>query len=414
MNNYINETIGYLCQPTQSGLSIYSSILLIIIILIIVTYGYIKVKYRFWSMQPVFHVYNMLYWIRPPGLIDYQLPIQNRYVNRNNISFYDFSIVEQSTIDVSTKLIQEHYLKVKDAHYNPKVNNIVPYFQGHQDPCFLSTYVIKDLLGEKETIGTMTSRPLHVYLYGKKMSVHYVDHLCVHRGHRNKGIAPELIQTHNYYQCRANPKIMCSLFKKETDLTGIVPLTIYKTYCFDMNMWKQKVTLHSSIQIVEVNKRNIHILHDFLKHMILATDKFSCFIMSSIGNILRLIETKNIFVYIALQKDNILSAYFFRDSSLTYDDEGVLECFCTLNNVDSIKSSKNSDIFVYMFSHALKKVCAEKKDMRYLLIENNSDTKEILVNIMMKYVPMFESPTAYYLYNYGVRPIEEFRVCIIN
>ena len=180
MNNYINETIGYLCQPTQSGLSIYSSILLIIIILIIVTYGYIKVKYRFWSMQPVFHVYNILYWVRPPGRIEYQLPIQNRYVNQNNISFREFSLLEQDTIDVSTKLIQEHYLKVKDAHYNPKVNNIVPYFHGHQDPCFLSTYVIKDLLDNKETIGTMTSRPLDVYLYGKKMSVHYVDHLCVH------------------------------------------------------------------------------------------------------------------------------------------------------------------------------------------------------------------------------------------
>ena len=414
MNNYINETIGYLCKPTQSGLSIYSSFLLIILILIIVTYGYIKVKYRFWSMQPVFHVYNILYWIRAPGLIDDQLPIQNRYVNRNNISFYDFSVIEQNTLDISTKLIQEHYLKVKDAHYNPEVNNIVPYFKGHQNPCFLSTYFIKDLLGEKEIIGTITSRPLDVYLYGKKMSVHYVDHLCVHGGHRNKGIAPELIQTLNYYQCRANPKIMCSLFKKETDLTGIVPLTIYKTYCFDMNTWKQKVTLHSSIQIVEVNKKNIHILHDFLKMMILGTDKFSCFIMSSIGNILSLIESKNIFVYISLQKDNVLSAYFFRDSSLTYDDEGVLECFCTLNNVDNTKSNKNSDLFVYMFSHALKKVCSENKNMRYLLIENNSDTKEILVNIMMKYMPMFESPTAYYLYNYGVRPIEEFRVCIIN
>ena len=46
--------------------------------------------------------------------------------------------------------------------------------------------------------------------------------------------------------------------------------------------------------------------------------------------------------------------------------------------------------------------------------ENNSDTKEILVNIMTKYNPLFETPTAYYLYNYGVRPVEEFRVCIIN
>ena len=71
-------------------------------------------------------------------------------------------------------------------------------------------------------------------------------------------------------------------------------------------------------------------------------------------------------------------------------------------------------MFVYIFSEALKRLLKEMKNIRYLLIENNSDTKEILVNIMTKYNPLFETPTAYYLYNYGVRPVEEFRVCIIN
>jgi len=109
-----------------------------------------------------------------------------------------------------------------------------------------------------------------------------------------------------------------------------------------------------------------------------------------------------------MQKGEILSVYFFRDSSLTYDKEGVIECFCTLNNVS------DNNMFVYMFSEALKKLLAEIKNIRYLLLENNSDTKEILVNIMTKYEQLFDTPTAYYLYNYGVRPVEEFRVSIIN
>ena len=34
-------------------------ILLIIIIIILFIYGYIRVKYGFWAIQPVFHVYNI-------------------------------------------------------------------------------------------------------------------------------------------------------------------------------------------------------------------------------------------------------------------------------------------------------------------------------------------------------------------
>jgi len=388
-------------------LNVYSFLVFLIIILIILSYAYIKIKYRFWSIQPVFHIYNIYYWVFPPGLIDHKLPEKNKFVNTSNILFRDFSVSSKKMIKYTTNLIQDHYLKIKDAHYNPKEKNIVPYFKGHSDPCFLSTYFYKDPLDNKEIVGTMTSRPLFIKLYKQKMNVYYVDHLCVHSGYRKKGIAPELIQTHNYFQCRANKKIPCSLFKKETDLTGIVPLTIYKTYCFDMKDWKQNYKLHDSIQVIEISSKNIHLLYDFL-NKIMDSNKFACFIMPSLGNIQSLIESKNIFVYISLQKGEILSVYFFRDSSLTYNKVGVIECFCTISNIN------DNHMFVYMFSEALRKLMKEIKSIRYLLLENNSDTKEIVVNIMSKYKPSFESPTAYYLYNYGVRPIEEFRACIIN
>tara|TARA_Y100000992_G_scaffold302664_1_gene278126 strand:+ start:3408 stop:4613 length:1206 start_codon:yes stop_codon:yes gene_type:complete len=389
------------------GINIYSFVIFLILLFIIVAYAYIKINYRFWSIQPVFHIYNVYYWAFPPGLIKHDLPEKNKFVNTKNILFRDFSVIDKKMITSTTHLIQDHYLKIKEAHYNPSENNFVPYFKGHNDPSFLSTYFYKDHLNNKEIVGTMTSRPLFIKVYDKKMNVFYVDHLCVHSGYRKKGIAPELIQTHNYFQCRANKKIPCSLFKKETDLTGIVPLTVYKTYCFDMKLWKQNYKIHNSIELIQVNSKNIHLLYDFLTKMV-DSDKYTCFIMPAIGNIQSLIETKNIYVFMSRQKGEILSVYFFRDSSLTYNKEGVIECFCNICNIN------DKDMFVYIFSEALKRLLKEMKNIRYLLIENNSDTKEILVNIMTKYNPLFETPTAYYLYNYGVRPVEEFRVCIIN
>lgn len=392
----------------MGDINIYMWIMMSIMTVLICLYGYIKVTFRFWSMQPVFHAYNVWYWVRPPGLIDMNLPQINKYVNKKEIKFYNMGVITDVEKRSVTKLIGGHYVKQKGVEYDPCVSGWMPYFKGHNVPCFLSTYISKDYLGKEEIIGTMTTRPLSVRLYGSKFNIYYVDYLCVHGGYRKKGIAPELIQTHNYYQCRANPKIMCSLFKKETDLTGIVPLTVYKTYCFDMKDWRHDFELHSSIQIVEVSKANMHMLGDFLKVVEKNKERYDCFIMPSMGNIQSLVETNNMYIFMAKQGEEILGVYFFRDSSLKYDDARVLECFCTLNNVIRM------DLFVYMFSASLKRMRELLKDVRYLLLENVSDTKDILLNIRMKYSPMFESPTAYYFYNYGERPIQEFRVCIIN
>ena len=42
----------------------------ILIILYLLFTAYFKIKYRFWSIQPVFHFHNIGYWINPPGVIN--------------------------------------------------------------------------------------------------------------------------------------------------------------------------------------------------------------------------------------------------------------------------------------------------------------------------------------------------------
>ena len=55
----------------------------IIIIYLIIT-AFIRVKLNFWLTQPVFHIYNLRFWINPPGLINKELPKINKYVNLVN------------------------------------------------------------------------------------------------------------------------------------------------------------------------------------------------------------------------------------------------------------------------------------------------------------------------------------------
>ena len=68
-------------------------IILSIVIIFLFIRLYIKIKYKFWSIQPVFHYYNLLYWIKPVGLIDKNLPTINKYcnfVNVNSTKFEEF------------------------------------------------------------------------------------------------------------------------------------------------------------------------------------------------------------------------------------------------------------------------------------------------------------------------------------
>jgi hypothetical protein len=141
-----------------------------------------------------------------------------------------------------TKLISQHYLQTKTIHYNPTVNNIEPYFVGHNTSTFVSRYYIdkynNNLEKTRRLIGVITGRPLNVSFSQKNISpimTQYVDYLCINKAYRKMNIAPQLIQTHVYNQRHNNMDIPTSLFKREGELTNIVPLCVFNTYGYNNN-----------------------------------------------------------------------------------------------------------------------------------------------------------------------------------
>jgi GNAT superfamily N-acetyltransferase len=156
----------------------------------------------------------------------------------------------------------------------PKKENIIPYFKGHNSKSFFSFYQEEEnlldtktntIINDTKIIAIMTTRPIHIQIKENVFDAYYVDYLCVDKNYRKKGIAPEIIQTHEYNQRHLNNSIQVSLFKREGQLTGIVPLTVYNTYGFQVNKWNKPYELHSSYSIVEINSQNIHFLTDFIK-----------------------------------------------------------------------------------------------------------------------------------------------------
>ena len=70
-------------------------ILYCIISIIIIFFLIIKLCFRFWSMQPVFHAYNPLNWIYSSGIINYKKPKKNK--------FFDLSITTIPFHNISTE-----------------------------------------------------------------------------------------------------------------------------------------------------------------------------------------------------------------------------------------------------------------------------------------------------------------------
>jgi len=394
-----------------------SYILFFSCVIIFIVFIYIRIKFGFWVNQPVFHVYDFSYMINPPGIINENLPGKNKYTNFKNIDTIVYSDVSDLMFNRFLNLIKLNYLRNKDNIFSPKSENIKPYFFGHNDKSFVSFYnennFMIDLkkgttISDKLIIGAMTSRPVNVIINnGDKNSnfpAYYVDYLCVDKLYRKKGIAPQIIQTHHYNQRHINKKIAVSIFKREDDLTGIVPLCVYSTYGFNVSKWTKPNNLDAMYNVIEVNMQNIHFLLDFIK---INNDKFDIIINSSISNIIELIKTKNIFVYVIIIDNQIICAYFFRKSCVQIEKGiEVLSCFASIQKCDD-------NIFIQGFKISFWKIAAENY-FGFAAIENISNNNIIINNLILKTTPIIISPTAYFFYNFAYPTFKSDKVLIIN
>jgi len=396
-------------------------IFLIIICIILLLCIYIRFKFGFWRIQPVFHIYDFHYYLFPPGIIQYGIPERNKYCNFKDIETLNFDNLEDYKIVKFTNFVQSHYLRNKDNVYLPQKENIVPYFTGHNYPCFFSFYNTSELLLDSKTNSSiedkrinavMTSRPLSIYINnGSKDSffnAYYVDYLCVDKNRRKAGIAPQIIQTHEYNQRVLNKKIVVSLFKREGDLTGIVPLCVYSTYGFDMSSWKRPPRLPPNLGVIEIGPKNAHHLIDFIK---VQNTKFDIVCMPEISNLMEIIKTGNIYCYIIVQDFEVLCAYFFRKScAYVCKNAEILSCFASINCI----KKRDIDIFVEGYKVALWKIYKKHPGFQYAVIEDISDNNAIIKNIMVRTEPTLVSPTAYFFYNFAYPTFKPAKCLILH
>jgi hypothetical protein len=391
-----------------------------IIVCIIICFIYIRLKYKFWVLQPVFHFYDIYYWFINVGIIRKELPEKNRYVNLKKIKTTTFENLDETTLKKLVLLIRLNYLRNNENKFDPKKENIIPYFTGHNTKTYWSYFLEPDLLIDNKTgktieenkiIGVITSRPLHVKINNGRndanFDVYYVDYLCVHKGWRKKNIAPQLIQTHEYNQSLNNRNICVSLFKREEELTGIIPLTVYKTHCFNMRKWKMPEQLASNSVVLTGDKQNIYYFYNFINE---TAQKWDILIYPEISNLIELVATKNIFVKMLVIDGDIEAIYIFKKTCTYIEKEKeIISCIASING-----TTLSTKEFIKGFKMALWSIIKEHNYFGYLVIEDISDNECIINNISINTYPLVVSPSAYFFYNFAYSPFKSEKCFIIN
>ena len=375
---------------------------LIVFVLYLLLKAIFRIKYPFWSIQPVFHYHNLYYWLAPPGIISSKMPKKHKTYFDNSIVFKEEEQLTNNEKNNMIDLLQQHYLRTNDVNYVPSKEVTFSYLQ---NLCYSSliglkydTTLIKNIQHEK-LIGIITGRPISCYLDNQEMVVNYVDYLCVHKKYRKKQIAPKLI--HSYYVKQRNLQPNCVfLFKRESSKTAYVPLTSYLSYGFDLTYRKKPVKKYAFRFQVE-HLREIYDIFYQIKKV------FRCCLFSSLSNIETLLKNNAIYLYGILNKHKLHALYIFKNGETTIDNHSTIECVC------SYKTPNLKDMIFYNgFLNALYEM--KHLDRKTLLLDNVGHNYILINNFMKKNTPLFCSTNSYYFYNFAYRPVLSKDVFILH
>ena len=249
-------------------------IILAIIIIYLLFFAFIKIKFPFWSKQPVFHYYNLFYWIYPPGIIS-NLNVSNNFINFKNNHIYTLENIPLIQLNQYYNFIKNYYYNHTSSKYIPSQKYIIAPLESNNLTSYIIIYYDEKLLFKKSNTivdyvisGAASIRGLNITINKQKYSTYYVDNLCIHPNKRKTGISQQIIQTLQYQIRNKEKNTNFYLFKKEGILNIMVPLVSFKTYQF--KSVQNKIFLFTptrfkcgSYHIIEITPSLIHIFTDF-------------------------------------------------------------------------------------------------------------------------------------------------------
>ena len=380
-------------------------IFLIITVFYVLFIFYFKLRYPFWSKQPIFYYHDIGNLIYPKGIIETSLPNCSERVDKS-IIFKEASELSLNEIKDMKLLLTNNYMTDSFEKYTPTNNDIIDHLICRTIPSRISFYYDKK---KGDLIGTMTSAYKQMIMSKINLNVGYIDYLCVDKNNRGKNIAGQIIQNH-YIRERYQTKNSIFLFKHEGFSRPFVPLTIYNTYFYKLDNFEKIILTQQSLNISLITKNNTAMLYDLqtkLQNEIEnSTSMFDCIIMDEFQHLTYLIEKKHIFIFALIENMKPKAFYFFRNNYTTYNDAKSIECYSCIKYENDIDTNKLILGF-YLAIDYLKTIDKYK----ILILENITDTHYLTKN--MDQQPYHYSKYYYYLYDYAMKPISSRKIVII-
>lgn len=401
-----------------------------VVFVLIVLVAYIKIKYPFWNIQPVYHTYD--YW----RTLFYSNPYIV-YANPVKTKFCDFKRVKTiKYVDCSPE--QRHAAMDLIQCYQYKNNQIInTVLQTELDVLlsnggFLSFYCLDDYIQSEhiqintKPIGVLGSYPITLFFLNENISVFYFDYLAVNRNLSNHTlINRNLFQTHEYNQRVANmkdvnvekshPIIKCSLFKVAfSPLDGVVPLFKYQSFNYQISITRfARPELPNKTYIQRIYTDNYDMITDFMNtHM--ATKMAKLYAVLDTGSLISLIRNGVLYVYCLRKGKDIYGYYFFKDVKQELENVGaVLRC------IGSFMNMTNGEVFFDGFLYALNNIQKMTKSKYKILCIDDVNHNRYILNIWNKQQQNQKPLTNYwnywYLFNYIVpgSPVDKENVFVL-
>ena len=397
-------------------------ILVFLIILFFSLFAYIKIKYPFWNIQPVFHKYD--FWrsfYNTPFIIYKHCPIKTKFCDFENTKTTNYLECSPEQQKILIDLIQCYYIPSDRVTHNIDLKKIDTLFIGNREPGFVSiyyenTYDISQntIIETKTPKGCISSRSMQFFfresfdsVVYKELTIYFIDYLCVRRDHNTTKINRILLQTHEYNQRIQNPSVSISLLKKEVELfDGVVPFILYSTSSYVLRKINYP-SLPAHFFIKRINKTNIDLLVDFIHiqtHYYYQKENpclFDACIITEMGSITERIIQGSLYAYCLQRGKNIYGYYFFKDSFTEYEDirNKSGDSGGCLHMIASVMNIKSGELFYQGFIHSLYDILKINKNYKMLLFDKISHNVLLLSYWNRRFSTVFTNPSAYYLYN---------------
>jgi hypothetical protein len=409
-----------------------------IILLIFIPIIYIRIRYPFWSTQPIFHSYDYLRFLtKTPYEINSQV-YPKAFKKDNNVHSFRFLDIDDKEFDRIVDLLQCHSVESSQmlSFIDKPTMNIT--HTGQFFPSYVSVYrkdkydVTYDtnnamsIVNTHQTVGCMTGRAINMFILDKSGVLHekngyFWDNICVHREYTQENIGRKLIQAHDIHQRTNTQHISISLFKKEIDLCeGVIPLVEYPVHTFTLSKIKRP-PLPPPYSVSRMYNTNVEPFYNLL-YMISHsnTARNTAFIaFPEISVLDNMIQNNILLVYGLSYGNHIKCVYVFKNPQLCYDnikDGHILECITTITEEYVQDKTLNGLIFAG-FLHALQHIQKSfSNKYKIITFHNLGQNQTIIERWKWKYTPLSKNMAAYYLYN-GVipgMPIDQSNCIIIT